>query len=105
MKKITSPARNTVHELKTWPEYFQAVKYGFKNFEIRENDRDYKMGDILELREWEPKTGQYSGDKLIKRVNYIMHGPGFGLKKGFGVMGITNDPYALVNQIEVKKID
>lgn len=103
MKKIADSIRNTVHELKTWPEFFQAIKHGFKNFEIRENDRNYQLGDILELQEWNPKTEQYTGEKLIKRVNYIMRGPGFGLAKGFVIMSITDDPFALINQTERKK--
>ena len=36
-----------IHELKTLPEYFDAVFMGKKNFEIRKNDRDYKVGDYV----------------------------------------------------------
>ena len=38
------------HELKLDIKYFDDVKSGKKNFEIRKNDRDFKAGDILELR-------------------------------------------------------
>jgi len=38
------------HFLKTWAEYFEAVKSGNKTFEVRVNDRDFKVGDILVLR-------------------------------------------------------
>lgn len=40
----------TTHELKLDIRYFDDVKSGKKNFEIRKDDRDFKVGDILELR-------------------------------------------------------
>jgi|GEM_PF-1916827 len=39
-----------VHELKLDTKYFEEVKNGTKNFEIRNNDRDFKMDDVLELK-------------------------------------------------------
>jgi len=43
------------HEHKILPEFFEAVILGFKTFEIRKNDRDYKVGDIVFLNEMEKK--------------------------------------------------
>lgn len=40
-----------VHELKTWNEYFEAVFMGHKTFEVRKNDRDFKKGDTLILKD------------------------------------------------------
>lgn len=66
------------HELKTWPEFFQPVKRGEKTFEIRENDRDFQVGDELWLREYVPPPasdpddpGIYTGDHVTKRVTYM----------------------------------
>ena len=42
------------HELKILPEYFEALASGTKTFEIVLNDREYKVGDLLILREWTP---------------------------------------------------
>ena len=49
----------TAHELKLDIKYFDDVKNGKKNFEIRKNDRNYKVGDILELRAFDVESGEY----------------------------------------------
>ncbi|HEY2763338.1 MAG TPA: ASCH/PUA domain-containing protein [Pseudonocardiaceae bacterium] len=83
------------HELKTWPEYFQAIKRGDKTFELRRNDRDFQVGDILRLSEWEPTTGTYSGSELLVRVTHLMVGGVFGLEPGFVALSITATSPAL----------
>jgi hypothetical protein len=44
------------HELKTWPKSFSAALSGFKKHEVRVNDRDFREGDKLCLREWDSAT-------------------------------------------------
>ena len=44
----------TTHELKTWPEYFAPTAAGVKTFEVRRDDRGFRVGDRLRLREFEP---------------------------------------------------
>ena len=39
------------HELKTYPKYFQETIEGNKPFEIRKNDRNFQVGDVLILKE------------------------------------------------------
>jgi len=57
-----------IHTLKTWPKYFDATYRNIKNFEIRENDRDFQQGDILELREWDPEIKDYTGRRVTCEV-------------------------------------
>lgn len=82
---------NSTHDLKTWPEFFQAVREGRKPFEIRRNDRDFKEGDKLRLEEFDPKTGKFTGEVEWVEVGYMLDDPAFtGLRAGFVAMAITN---------------
>jgi len=76
-----------IHELKTWCEYYQEVFMGHKTFEVRKNDREFKRGDILILREWDNVKGEYTGRQLARNVTYILHGGSFGLDADTVVMG------------------
>ena len=60
------------HNLKTWPELFQYSMTGLKAFEIRLNDRDFRVGDILHLQEYEPSKSVYTGRSISRRVIFIM---------------------------------
>lgn len=65
---------NTTHELKTWPVFFEAVWSGDKTFEIRKNDRGFRVGDWLRLRESSFKGIEtvYTGRVLLVEVTYIL---------------------------------
>lgn len=68
------------HDLKIWPEYFIAILVGAKTFEIRNNDRNFKVKDILHLHEWDPKTEKYTGQAMKMQVKYVETLPHFGLE-------------------------
>ncbi len=51
-------------EKKTWSELFEKVKSGEKTFDLRLADFDCKLGDVLLLREWNPKTKSYTGREI-----------------------------------------
>ena len=56
---------------KTWPEYFEAVLNGKKDFDMRVADFDMKEGDTLILEEWNPKTKKYTGRKIEKKAGFV----------------------------------
>lgn len=56
---------------KIWPEFFDKVASGEKNFDVRLTDFECKPGDTLVLEEWDPETKQYTGRKLEKKVTYV----------------------------------
>lgn len=59
-------------EKKIWPEYFQQILEGKKNFELRLADWKCNEGDVLILQEWNPKTNKYTGRVLEKKVTYVL---------------------------------
>ncbi len=61
----------TTHTLKTWPEYYDAIVRGDKTFEYRLNDRDFLVGDTLNLLRWDPQRGVYTGEDLQCLVTFI----------------------------------
>lgn len=77
------------HDLKTWPGPYAAVYHQKKSFEVRRDDRGFKVGDGLHLREWDPNTGEYTGRHCFRMVKYILSGGQFGIEAGFVVMGIA----------------
>jgi ASC-1-like (ASCH) protein len=77
----------TTHELKCWPEYFQAIIDGHKTFEVRLNDRNYQIEDLLLLKEW--NADQYQGRMCLVRVIYILSGGQFGITEDHVVMSIV----------------
>lgn len=58
-------------EKKCWPELFQKIMDGKKTFELRLNDFDVKEGDVMVLKEYDPKTKQYTGRELERKVGYV----------------------------------
>lgn len=83
----------TIHELKCNPPHFHDIVIGNKTFELRYNDRDYKVGEILFLHEYvvPPEHGGYyggyTGAKCYVLVKGILH-EFEGLKNGWVIMSI-----------------
>lgn len=100
----------TEHDLKCWPEFFQAIVEGRKPFDYRFNDRDYQVDDVLHQREFVPPTSDqmegapmlvdspeyeafmaqfYTGRAVRHRVTYVLDDKlGPTMKTGFVVMGL-----------------
>lgn len=95
------------HDLKVWPRFFDALLSGEKTFEVRKDDRGFRAGDTLLLREWRPYAdpdepvvsyGEYTGRELRRTVTYLMTGPAFGIERGYVVMAIPYGPTPLPAQ-------
>jgi hypothetical protein len=71
--KSPSPLVDVVtHELKCWPEFFQAIAEGRKTHDLRRaDDRTFRVHDLLKLREFDPKIERYSGREQTVEITYI----------------------------------
>lgn len=70
------------HKLKIAPEYYEAVYRGLKLFEIRKNDRDFEVEDVIILEEFD--NDYVSSPKIIGRIKYIT---AYAQRDGFVVFG------------------
>ena len=82
-KKISSRE----HSVKILPKWFEDVASGRKTFEIRFDNRNYKVGDVLHLCEW--VRGKFTGREVTKIIDYIYHGDGtYGISKDYVILGL-----------------
>lgn len=61
----------TKHELKCWPELFQAIVEDKKTHDLRHSDRNFKVGDVMLLKEYDPLLNIYSGRQANVEITYI----------------------------------
>ena len=74
-------------EKKILPEYYGAVRRGYKPFELRKDEDDIQVGNILVLREWDGE--KYTGHKIEREVTYVLRNcPQYGLMPGYCVIGM-----------------
>jgi hypothetical protein len=83
------------HKLKTIQPYFDDIISGKKEFELRRDDRGFRVGDRLDLFE-----GTEQVDDIDSRVNknhchryvkYILKGGKYGLAEGYVILGLSNN--------------
>lgn len=58
----------TTHDLKCLKQFMSRIQTGQKTFEIRKNDRDYQVGDVLRLHQYDPESKvqwNYEGRHLM----------------------------------------
>ena len=78
--------------LKVWSRFFDALCDKDKTFEVRRDDRGYKIGDVLHLCEYDPQTESYSGYACYRVVTYVLRAeecPGSPIAPGFVVLGLS----------------
>lgn len=60
------------YPLKIWPQFFELVILGLKDFEIRNNDRNFKVGDKIQATEFNPVTDKSTGRQIKGRISHVL---------------------------------
>lgn len=76
------------HKLKLNIDFCEAVLNGTKTFEIRKNDRNFKMGDLIEFKpvDNDGEAGYHKVQNRTYKITYILDN--WGLKEGYVVLAI-----------------
>lgn len=87
----------TLHELKILHEYLVDVDLGKKTFELRKNDRDYQVGDLIrfiDIRE-DDSTANKSriepniDENTLYRITYVLKDVDqYGLDRDYCILAI-----------------
>lgn len=77
-----------LHELKILPSYYEKVLSGEKRFEIRKDDRNFKVGDLIRLQEFE---NGYTGRDSLYEILFKLDGGNYGIEEGWCILSIK--PY------------
>lgn len=78
--------QGTNYDLKILPEYFESVICNKKNFELRKDDRNFRVGDRVGLEEFD--GGKYTGRTCIVEIKYVLRNCSeYGLKNGYCIFG------------------
>lgn len=78
-----------IHDLKTWPPFYQDIVSGIKSFELRKDDRDFEIGDVLLLREYDNDQSKYTGRSMTRVILYKLSGGQFsGIERGYCILGL-----------------
>ena len=73
-------------DLKIVQPHFDGVASGRKKAELRKDDRDFAVGDMLILREF---TGtEYTGRQVCATVTHVLQNCGFGLDDNYAILSI-----------------
>ena len=79
-----------VHNIKLSDEFADAVLYGDKTFEVRENDRGYQKGDLVQFEvidKYKIPTGHPLTEETYC-ITYVLNG--WGIDPKFVVFSIRN---------------
>lgn len=75
------------HKIKCFQDRFIPIKMGKCKVDIRFNDRNYKIGDILILQEGYPSINEfiYTGNTITAEIT---HSSTYGVKDGFVALSL-----------------
>jgi hypothetical protein len=85
-----------IHDLKVHPQFWRSVVCGAMPFQLRRNDRKFRVGDTIILREFDPEFGYTNRHGELKLVvTFVLAHEDFpnGIAKGYVVLGFGRQAF------------
>lgn len=82
------------HELKVQPQFWDAIADGSNPSNIRRDDRKFRVGDLCELKRYDPSHG-FTGQSVERVITHILMPEDFpnGLPAGYVILGFGKSQY------------
>lgn len=92
-----------VHQIRLGTSFFPYARSNIKSFELRKNDRGYRVGDILEMMEFD--DGKNTGQMVRKLVTYMLEDY-TGLEDGYCIMAteLINESGEALQRADINQI-
>ena len=91
-----------IHYLKSVEPHFKDSQSG-KNNEIRNNDREFKVDDLVILMRFDEKVGKCTGEWIARRITHICY---YNQKASFVVLSLSginnNQVYEIIAKQTIK---
>mgnify|MGYP003612581883 CR=1 FL=1 len=75
------------HDLKIKYEFAKLHFEGRKDWEIRKNDRDFKVGDVIKFKIVEFSTS--TGWSYTRKITHVFEDTNFGLQEGYVILSLA----------------
>lgn len=90
------PIATFTHTLKEWPDHFKELVLSERDFEMRRDDRGYKTGDFVVIREYVPigESGHFTGRQVQRQIERVYHPDDLpGIMPGFVALQLSKGFY------------
>lgn len=77
-----------LHVLKILPDYFHAVRVGIKKAELRFNDRDFKVNDLIHFVQADGSEFIFNTCNVYRITHVLKDVEQYGLAEGWAIVSI-----------------
>ena len=77
-----------LHILKIKEEYWNAILRGDRTFELRKNDRDYQVGDLIHFVKTDGYDYLFCSHCVFRIVYILKNAENYGLDKDYCILAI-----------------
>lgn len=78
-----------LHVLKIKKSYFYQVYNGYKKAELRKDDRDYEVDDLIHFVDEKGKEYELFEDNIFIITNVLRNVQEYGLQDGYAILSIN----------------